>query len=59
MLLSVFRKRDHLFIKLIEDCKQARDSREHMCFLLMDISKAVDCYYVNHEYMVYLHMPVN
>ena len=46
MLLAAFRKRyscDHVLIKLIEDCKQALDSREHMGFILMDLSKAFDC----------------
>ena len=46
MLLAAFRKRyscDHVLIKLIEDCKQALDSREHMGFVLMDLSKAFDC----------------
>ena len=46
MLLSAFLKRyscDHVLIKLIEDCKQVLDSREHMSFVLMDLSKAFDC----------------
>ena len=46
MLLAAFRKRyscDHVLIKLIEDCKQALDSRENMGFVLMDLSKAFYC----------------
>ena len=46
MLLSAFQKRyccDHVLIKLIEDCMQALDSREHMGFVLIDLSKAFDC----------------
>ena len=44
-LLSAFRKRyscDHVSIKLIKDCKQAPDSRKHMGYVLMDLSKAFD-----------------